>query len=364
MTYFLIFCIGYENCDRINHNEATMMNSRTSAHIRSLVLARRRSHLQKLVLFAIQTLMPERVRLARASLGEALAKRRISVISYSDTEYNEYRRIMWGDYWFKHELIKAMGQLGYLIVDIQYEPDVIVHCFGAPVKLPQQTYNILWIHSNPDKITSELLAQYDRIYCISNLFAMQLQEKGFECVVVQQGTSKRLISGLEPRYDVVFVGNARGELGGTRQIVKDLGEPDYDFRVWGTGYTALPKRYWAGEYIDNCELSVIYGVSRISLNDHRPAMSAAGFINPRVFDILAAGGFCISDPNPAITELFGDTVPQYQTPEHLRYLVRYYLEHEQERQALARRGRAIASQYTWDKVARSLLEGISPVYAK
>ena len=293
-------------------------------------------------------------------------RRRVAILSYSDIEPDLARQVLWGDFWFKHEMIKAVGSLGFAVVDLdsRYRPDIVIHLFGQPVNpsLFSTAYKILWIHSNPDKITPAFLAQYDRIYCISELFATWIREKGFECIVVQQGTSKRPIPGLACQHDVTFVGNARAGLGGIRQIVEDMGQPDCDFKVWGTGYRSLNKRYWAGEYVDNNELSVLYGSSRISLNDHTSAMAAAGFINPRVFDILASGGFCISDPNPTITQVFGDSVPLYTSPQHLRDLVEFYLRHPQEREVLAKEGNSIANQYTWAKVAASLLDGISADY--
>lgn len=293
-------------------------------------------------------------------------RRRVAILSYSDLEPDLARQYLWGDFWFKYEMIKAVGGLGFAVVDLfsQYRPDVVIHLFGDPVDTTpfSSAYKILWIHSNPDKVTPRILEQYDRIFCISDLFAARIGEMGFNCTVVQQGSSKRPIPGLALQYDVTFVGNARAKLGGSRQIVEDMGQPDFDFKVWGAGYRSLDERYWAGHYVDNAQLSVLYGASRISLNDHNPAMAAEGFINPRVFDILAAGGFCISDPNPSLSQAFGDTVQQYRAPSHLRELVDHYLANPQEREELARRGHVMVAQYTWDRVASSLLDGIQPAY--
>lgn len=297
-------------------------------------------------------------------LGPLLEQHRVTVLAFSDVELDLARQVQWGDYWFKHEITRAIGNLGFAVVSELYCPEIVVHLFGQPTDLSAfaKAYKILWIHSNPDKITPDILRQYDRIYCISNLFAEEIRRLGFECEVVQQGTSKRELTGLPQRYDVIFVGNARAELGGIRGIVEDMGQPDYNFKVWGTGYRTLSSQYWAGEYYDYQTLGELYASSCISLNDHRPAMSAKGFINPRVFDILAAGGFCISDPNPAITDVFGDAVPQYESKHHLHTLIDYYLSHPAERNLLAKKGQDIATQYRWERVATALLEGISPDY--
>lgn len=333
-------------------------------HLSQTILKRKRNLVDKLSLLLARELVPASLRRAWDPLGELLTKTRVSLLAYSDIDLDLYRQQVWGDYWFKRELTKAIGGMGFVVVDPYYRPDVVVHLFGHPTDLSQfsHAYKVLWIHSNPDKIDATILANYNRICCISETFAADIRLMGFECDHVQQGTSKQWFPASSKQHDVVFVGNARAELGGTRPIVAALGHPDYDFTVWGTGYKTLPSQYWAGEHFDYYALGQLYASSRITLNDHRPAMAAAGFINPRVFDVLAAGGFCISDANDAITQLFGDAVPQYSSPQHLRALIDYYLSHPEERDLLAMRGHSIAIQYTWDRVAMSLLDGISPTY--
>lgn len=340
------------------------MYSLLPVYLRHLILARRRTFLEKVLLLIARLFAPEETRLAWNPLGEILSSRRVAVLAYSDSDLNLSRQFVWGDYWFKHELTKAIGSANFVVVEPHYRPDIVVHLFGEPVDLSSfsSAQKILWIHSNPNKIDARILENYDRVCCCSEVFAAKIRGMGFECDYVQQGTSKQPISAFSRQHDVVFVGNARAGLEGSRPVVTAIGEPTYDFRVWGTGYRSLPAQYWAGEYFDYYALGQLYASSCITLNDHQPAMSAAGFINPRVFDVLAAGGFCISDTNEAITALFGESVPQYQSAEHLRELVEYYLTHPDERNALARQGHDIAVQFSWDRVARSLLRDISPLY--
>ena len=87
-------------------------------------------------------------------------------------------------------------------------------------------------------------------------------------------------------------------------------------------------------------------------------MRREGFIAPKIFDILASGGFCISDKNPGIEEIFGDTVPQYESPEHLKELVDFYVGNPDERLKLMERGRKIALSYTWKRVAEQFVRAI------
>jgi len=90
-------------------------------------------------------------------------------------------------------------------------------------------------------------------------------------------------------------------------------------------------------------------------------MAREGFLTPRIFDILASGGFCISDKNSGINEIFGDSVPQYESPEHLRELIDFYINHPDERLKLMEKGRKIALSHTWQKRAEQFLKGISEV---
>jgi spore maturation protein CgeB len=63
-------------------------------------------------------------------------------------------------------------------------------------------------------------------------------------------------------------------------------------------------------------------------------------IPQRVFDIMAAGGFVISNYQLEIEELFeiGKEIVVYDTLKDLKEKIRYYLEHEEEREQIAYNG--------------------------
>ena len=60
----------------------------------------------------------------------------------------------------------------------------------------------------------------------------------------------------------------------------------------------------------------------------------------RVLDILASGGFVISNFQEELAEYFrlGEEIITYGDIEELYYLVNYYLQHEEERKEIADRG--------------------------
>ena len=81
----------------------------------------------------------------------------------------------------------------------------------------------------------------------------------------------------------------------------------------------------------------------------------------KIFDILASGGFCISDKNSGIEEIFGDSVPQYESAQHLRELIDFYIDHPDERSRLMEKGRKIACSHTWGERANQFLKEIYKV---
>lgn len=284
---------------------------------------------------------------------------RISIISPSDFDSNQFRRMQWGDYWVKYELIKSLGQMGYIITD--RKPNLVIHLFGGSTRLPKRAFKIIWIYSHPERVNPGLLKCYDKIYCLSSSFAQKIKEMGFECEVLYGATSKRRLHVDEYRYDVFFVGNNR--LKGIRKIVQDVGNTEYNFKVWGSGWEGkIPPRYIGGRYIDYTNLGEYYVSSRISLNDHSEEMRREGFVAVRIFDILASGGFCISDKNPGIEEIFEDNVPQYGSPAHLRELIEFYIENPTERQKKLDVAQEIVPRHTWQEISQKIVSGLPKTY--
>lgn len=273
---------------------------------------------------------------------------KILIQSRSDRDPDPKRRLMWGDHWVKYELGREFSMMGFTMVD--RDPDVVLHLFGSPPKgpLPDHTYNMVWLYSHPELVTHENLREFNRIFCASRLFLSKLKAMGYENVeVMVPSTSKKPLA-LPARHEIVFLGNARASRPDGRSIVQDMGQTPHDFKVWGNLWERIvPPRYYGGRYWDYRRLEQLYASARITLTDHHPDMAREGFVSNKVFDILASGGFVISDKNPGLNEIFGDTVPQYESPEHLRHLVEYFLTRSKERQKLMLGGRKIALANTY-----------------
>lgn len=117
------------------------------------------------------------------------------------------------------------------------------------------------------------------------------------------------------------------------------------------------RKLLKGEQIPNKELKYYYSSAKIVLNDMRPDMVEAGFINNRIFDVSACKAFQISAYSPAIKEIYGDSIPMYSTPEEFQQLISYYLAHPEERHQKAEIAYQITiSRFTRDKVAEKMLK--------
>lgn len=86
------------------------------------------------------------------------------------------------------------------------------------------------------------------------------------------------------------------------------------------------------------EVSNIYHTSKINLNITLHCIETGA--SQRVFDVMAAGGFLLSNYQQELAELFvpGEEIVLYHNMEELEYYVEYYLSHEKEREQIAKRG--------------------------
>ncbi|MCR5675538.1 MAG: glycosyltransferase [Lachnospiraceae bacterium] len=108
------------------------------------------------------------------------------------------------------------------------------------------------------------------------------------------------------------------------------------------------------------EMPRIFHRSRININITLRTIRTG--IPLRAMDIMACGGFLLSDYREELAEFFtdGEDLALAHTPEEFAELTAYYLEHEEEREAIARNGqRKVLENYTHDKVfARMIAESV------
>lgn len=165
----------------------------------------------------------------------------------------------------------------------------------------------------------------------------------------------------EKSHDIVFVGNTKKNT--VRPVIQDLGNPSCRVEVWGWGWDGLiPSEWYGGMYYENSKLNELYSCSKIVLNDHHEDMRREGFINPRILDALASGGFVISDCVFGMDTLLDNSVVTYDTPEDLQQAVNHYMHEEKGREILAKRGQEIALRYTYARSCKKIIQHIETIF--
>ena len=271
----------------------------------------------------------------------------IGVHTRSDRETDPQMRLLWGDHWVKQELEKELSGIGF--EQGRKNPDVNIHLFGSPAKaLDEHALNMVWLHSHPDMVTIENLRPFDCIFCASSHFLPILRAMGYLNVDLMPACTAKTPVQASIEHEMIFLGNARESRPDGRAIVGDMIRTGLDFKVWGNLWEGiLPKQNYGGRYWDYGRLEELYASAKITLNDHHPDMEREGFVSNKVFDILASGGFAVSGKNKGLAPLFGDAVPEYESSEHLKEVVQYYLGHPEERQRLMTKGLKTARTHTY-----------------
>lgn len=264
----------------------------------------------------------------------------------------------WGDYHFGTALKREFERKGYEVL-IQTlsewyngeddDCDVVIVLRGLTKYNPKkQHFNIMWNISHPDLVTLDEYNQYDHVFIASQFWAETINKKVKVPVdTLLQCTDPKL---FYPEYnsdydhELLFVGMYRP---GNRKIIEDIIPTDKDLAVYGPNwqYSTLDKKNWINDYIQNTELRKAYSSCKILLNDHWKDMKEKGFISNRLFDGFASGAFIISDNVKGASDIFGDLLVTYDSPEELKNLVDNYLENEDKRNEQAKMGMKLVNTY-------------------
>lgn len=275
----------------------------------------------------------------------------VGIHTRSDREADPKLRLLWGDHWVSQELGKALSGLGF--AQTPGQPDISIHLFGSPARAyDAHALNLVWLYSHPDMVTVENLRPFDYIFCASAHFLPKLRAMGYLNIELMPACTSKAPVQIPVEHDLIFLGNARASRSDGRAIVRDMIRTGLDFKVWGNLWESLlPAENYGGGYWDYGRLEELYASAKITLNDHHPDMEREGFVSNKVFDILASGGFVISGKNKGIAPLFEDAVPEYESADHLKAMVKYYLGHPDERQRLMAKGQKIARTHTYGQRA-------------
>lgn len=162
----------------------------------------------------------------------------------------------------------------------------------------------------------------------------------------------------ELKHEITFVGQPHGD---RRQIVAGLQDAGLAVECWGFGWPAGP--------LGHAEMVDVFASSRINLNLSnssqapgvkatvrrmlrlRPPPPRPPQIKGRNFEVPGCGGFLLTERLPHLEDFFelGREVAVFERSDELAEQARYWLEHEQQRRAIAEAGhRRVMAEHTYD----------------
>ena len=192
---------------------------------------------------------------------------------------------------------------------------------------------------------------WDLIYTDQPDFQKFFELHGVTTILNNQGFDRRIVTELEQRdkrHDIIFVGGLGTENFSQRTYFLDALLDKIDIKWWGYWWTYgrahkkmsdFPKleAIFQGS-TSGLEMFQIYKDSKIVLNDYVDTANGIGF-NQRMFEVMGCGGFMLTREAANFEGVFPPNIfATYTDEKDLLEKIDYYLKHEKERDAIARKG--------------------------
>jgi spore maturation protein CgeB len=262
-------------------------------------------------------------------------------------------------------LIAAAGKANpdvcfFLLFEDQIDPETI-RAVGAGSGAP----TVNWFaddHWRFDNFTHRYAPSFDWSVTTDRDSLAKYEALGYTNVILSQWACNRYAYdrvATEIEYDVSFVGQAYGERPATVERLRAAG---FEVECWGQG--------WPNGRIEQDEMVRVFGGSRINLNlsaafspPRRIRTRIADFVNRakyeprksqikgRTFEVPGSGGFLLTDHVPYLEDYLvpGKEIGVFSSDEDLVEQVGWWLEHEDERAAVADAGyRRVIAEHTYD----------------
>jgi hypothetical protein len=193
------------------------------------------------------------------------------------------------------------------------------------------------------------------------------REKGIPTEMHRLGFEPKVLSRLKQDgrvFDVTFIGSLYRIHSSRTELLESLCSRFGQMRIWGPGVGDVP----AGSPIRRCYVRQAWGKemyqvlhgSKVTLNHHGDVAPYAN--NMRLFEATGVGAMLVTDWKMNLHEMFepGKEVVAYRSPEECVELVQYYLEHDKEREAIARAGQErTLREHTYHHRMQELVEIIA-----
>lgn len=205
---------------------------------------------------------------------------------------------------------------------------------------------------------------YDLVVSSLPNFVEYFRRAGVPSELHRLAFEPRVLSSLKdggPGASVSFVGSLSASHESRVGLLEYLCRHE-ELKVWGRDVESLPegsciRRHYQGKAWGTSMYQVLHS-SKMTLNHHIDI--ADGYANNmRLFEATGVGVMLITDWKENLHEMFepGREVVAYRSPEECAQLIDYYLEHEDEREAIARAGqRRTLREHTYYRRMQELLD--------
>ena len=250
----------------------------------------------------------------------------------------------WHKYLARHEKIEVADIYGGQDT-MREDLDVVIH-FSPFLELHPTAKNILYLQNAFPKeaypggtigIFEKIKDRFDGYIYTSK----RLKNACGDGVVVEFATDPEFFTPQPAgKYDfpVSFVGNGIRSLDvNQRYIAPAL---PFNLVIYGNMWQHPFSEVWLGK-LPMPDLPVLYSDCYINLNAHITQHAELDTINLRIYDILACGGFVLSDHVDSLPDTFGDIVPITDGYEDEWAKITYYLSNPELRKKKAEEGRKL-----------------------
>jgi spore maturation protein CgeB len=253
-----------------------------------------------------------------------------------------------------------------------YKPDIILNLdlYAVSTNFLKEVKSdiklLIGQHSGLCNFRDDDLRCYDLIISAFLPTIDYFNTKGIPAKLNRLGFDQRILKNLrndKRNIDVSFVGSFFSVHGGRMAWLEYLCDLLPQLQVWGPDINNLPlgssirKRYMGPAW--GLEMYQILSNSKITLNCHGDIPPYAA--NMRLYEATGAGALLITDWKPNLREIFepGKEVVAYRTPEECADQIQYYLEHDEDRESIARAGRErTLREHTYYRRVKELLDMI------
>ncbi len=172
-------------------------------------------------------------------------------------------------------------------------------------------------------------------------------------------------------HDVVFVGTGFWE---RCQLLASVDWSGIDFGLYGAwellGSRSRLRKHVRGNIQPNDRTAALYRRAKLGLNLHRtsidfgrdmPQIEGAESMNPRCYELAAAGLPFATDYRAEVPEVFGDLVPTFTNGSELRAILDRLLHDDQERARIAAALPACVAGHTFDRRVAEMLTQLQEV---